>query len=417
MTIDQIIQTAENDLKSRFDDIEKTEMFWTRRILKAFQEKEVSYRHFAGTTGYGNGDIGRDTLEAVFAEVFGAEAAIVRPSIASGTAALAQTLYGLVLPGDEILSATGRPYDTMEEILGINEGEMAPGSMKEMGVTYREIPLTDEGTIDIEKVDAAIGPKTRLVIAQRSRGYSWRPSLMPEMFEELCSMVHTRHPGVRVMVDNCYGEFVASCEPSEKGADVCVGSLIKNAGGGLAPTGGYMVGKRDAIERIASHITAPGIGLEVGSYAGGYQLFFQGLFMAPHTVAQAVKTACLAARVFEILGLQSVPGSMEKRSDIIQAIKLETPERLIRFCQGIQMASPIDSMAMPEPWDMPGYTDQVIMAAGTFVAGASIELSADGPMRAPYTAYLQGSLTYVHGKIAIQKALEHMVKGNAIMIP
>ena len=417
MTIEQIIQTAENDLKGRFDDIEKTEMFWTRRILKAFQEKEVSYRHFAGTTGYGNGDIGRDTLEAVFAEVFGAEAAIVRPSIASGTAALAQTLYGLVLPGDEILSATGRPYDTMEEILGINEGEMAPGSMKEMGVTYREIPLTDEGTIDIEKVDAAIGPKTRLVIAQRSRGYSWRPSLMPEMFEELCSMVHTRHPGVRVMVDNCYGEFVASCEPSEKGADVCVGSLIKNAGGGLAPTGGYMVGKRDAIERIASHITAPGIGLEVGSYAGGYQLFFQGLFMAPHTVAQAVKTACLAARVFEILGLQSVPGSMEKRSDIIQAIKLETPERLIRFCQGIQMASPIDSMAMPEPWDMPGYTDQVIMAAGTFVAGASIELSADGPMRAPYTAYLQGSLTYVHGKIAIQKALEHMVKGNAIVIP
>ena len=417
MTIDQIIQTAENDLKSRFDDIEKTEMFWTRRILKAFQEKEVSYRHFAGTTGYGNGDIGRDTLEAVFAEVFGAEAAIVRPSIASGTAALAQTLYGLALPGDEILSATGRPYDTMEEILGINEGEMAPGSMKEMGVTYREIPLTDEGTINIEKVDAAIGPKTRLVIAQRSRGYSWRPSLMPEMFEELCSMVHTRHPGVRVMVDNCYGEFVASCEPSEKGADVCVGSLIKNAGGGLAPTGGYMVGKRDAIERIASHITAPGIGLEVGSYAGGYQLFFQGLFIAPHTVAQAVKTACLAARVFEILGLQSVPGSMEKRSDIIQAIKLETPERLIRFCQGIQMASPIDSMAMPEPWDMPGYTDQVIMAAGTFVAGASIELSADGPMRAPYTAYLQGSLTYVHGKIAIQKALEHMVKGNAIMIP
>ena len=414
MTIDQIIQTAENDLKSRFDDIEKTEMFWTRRILKAFQEKEVSYRHFAGTTGYGNGDIGRDTLEAVFAEVFGAEAAIVRPSIASGTAALAQTLYGLVLPGDEILSATGRPYDTMEEILGINEGEMAPGSMKEMGVTYREIPLTEEGNIDIEKVDAAIGPKTHLVIAQRSRGYSWRPSLMPEMFEELCSMVHTRHPGVRVMVDNCYGEFVASCEPSEKGADVCVGSLIKNAGGGLAPTGGYMVGRRDAIERIASHITAPGIGLEVGSYAGGYQLFFQGLFMAPHTVCQAVKVALLAARLFENLGLQASPSSREKRADIIQAIRMETPERLIAFCQGIQTASPIDSMAMPEPWDMPGYEDQVIMAAGTFVAGASIELSCDGPMRPPYTAYMQGGLTYIHGRIALAEALNRMLEKNMI---
>lgn len=417
MTIQKIIETAEKDLKDRFSEIEKTEAYWTRRILKAFQEKEVSYRHFAGTTGYGNGDIGRDTLESVFATVFGAEAAIVRPSIASGTAALAQTLYGLVLPGDEIVSATGRPYDTMEEILGINEGECAPGSMKEMGVSYKEVPLTDSGEIDLPAVEAVITKNTKLIIAQRSRGYSWRPSLMPDQFEGLCTMIHEKHPGIRVMVDNCYGEFVAFCEPSEKGADVCVGSLIKNAGGGLAPTGGYMVGKKDAIERIASHITAPGIGLEVGSYAQGYQLFFQGLFMAPHTVAQAIKTACLAARVFEILGLQSVPGSMEKRSDIIQAIRLETPERLIRFCQGIQMASPIDSMAMPEPWDMPGYTDQVIMAAGTFVAGASIELSADGPMRAPYTAYLQGSLTYVHGKIALEKALEHMVSGNAIRIP
>lgn len=417
MTIAQIIETAEKDLKDRFSEIENIEAFWTKRILQAFQDKEVSYRHFAGTTGYGNGDIGRDTLEAVFASVFGTEAAIVRPSIASGTAALAQTLYGLVLPGDEILSATGRPYDTMEEILGINDGETAPGSMKEMGVTYKEIPLTQEGTIDLEAVDAAITPKTRLVIAQRSRGYSWRPSLMPEMFEGLCTMVHEKHPGVRVMVDNCYGEFVALCEPSEKGADVCVGSLIKNAGGGLAPTGGYMVGRKDAIERIAAHITAPGIGLEVGSYAPGYQLFFQGLFMAPHTVAQAIKAACLAARVFEMLGMQSVPGAFEERSDIIQAIRLETPERLIRFCQGIQMASPIDSMAMPEPWDMPGYTDQVIMAAGTFVAGASIELSADGPMRAPYTAYMQGSLTYVHGKIALEKALQHMAAGGAIVLP
>ena len=414
MTIETLIRQSEADLQDRFAEIDAREERWTRKVLQAFQNHEVSYRHFAGTTGYGNGDIGRDTLEAVFAEVFGTEAAIVRPSIASGTAALGQALFGLVRPGDEILSVTGRPYDTMEEILGINQGEKAPGNLAEMGISYREVSLTGDGQIDLPAVRQAMGEHTRLVIAQRSRGYSWRPSLMPEAFAPLCEMIHTEFPGVRVMIDNCYGEFVADTEPVM--ADVCVGSLIKNPGGGLAPTGGYMAGRRETIERIASRVTAPGIGLEVGSYMPGYQLFFQGLFMASHTVAQALKTACLAARIFEKLGLNTVPGSREARSDIIQAIQFQTPERLIRFCQGIQMASPIDSMAMPEPWDMPGYTDQVIMAAGTFVAGASIELSADGPMRDPYTAYLQGSLTYVHGRIALARALEHMVKGGAITL-
>ena len=414
MTIETLIRQSEEDLKERFREIEQREEFWTRRVLKAFQEREVSYRHFAGTTGYGNGDIGRDTLEAVFADVLGTEAAIVRPGIASGTAALAQTLFGLTRPGDCILSATGHPYDTMEEILGINEGEKAPGCLAEAGISYREVPLTENGEIDLDAVRSAMQENTRLVIAQRSRGYSWRPSLMPQAFAPLCEMIHREYPGVLVMIDNCYGEFTADTEPVM--ADVCVGSLIKNPGGGLAPTGGYMAGTREAIDRIASRVNAPGIGLEVGSYLPGYQLFYQGLFMAPHTVAQALKTACLAARVFEKLGMTTVPGSLEERSDIIQAIRLETPERLIRFCQGIQMASPIDSMAMPEPWDMPGYTDQVIMAAGTFVAGASIELSADGPMREPYTAYLQGSLTYVHGRIALARALEHMVRGGAIRL-
>ena len=416
MTIEEILQACEGELSDRFAAFDKTEQLWTERVLKAFQKHEISYRHFAGTTGYGNGDIGRDALESVFADVFATQAAIVRPAIASGTAALAHALMGLTRPGEEILSATGHPYDTMEEILGINAGTTAPGAMTEYGIAYREVPLTTEGYIDLEALEKAITTKTTLVIAQRSRGYTWRPSLMPEEFRPLCEMIHTKHPGVRIMVDNCYGEFVADSEPSMAGADVCVGSLIKNPGGGLAPTGGYMVGTQEAIDRIASRITAPGIGLEVGSYQPGYQLFFQGLFMAPHTVAQALKVACLSARVFEKLGLESVPGAFDERSDIIQAIKLETPERLIRFCQGIQMASPVDAMAMPEPWDMPGYTDQVIMAAGTFVAGASIELSADGPMRAPYTAYMQGSLTYAHGRYALCTALNHMLKGNAISL-
>ena len=414
--IEERIAHAEAKLKDVFARIDRNEEACTRRVLAAFQEQQVAYRHFSPTTGYGYDDVGRDTLERIFADLFGTEAAIVRPQIASGTHAISLCLFGLTLPGDEILSATGMPYDTLEGIIGWNEKQTPVGSLKEMGVTYRQVELTDQGTIDVDAVERAITPKTRLVIAQRSRGYAWRPSLMPEAFGALADMLHTRHPGVRLMVDNCYGEFVCNREPSHYGADVCVGSLIKNPGGGLAPTGGYIVGKADAIERISYRLTAPGIGLEVGSYAASYQPFYQGLFMAPHTVAQALKTACLAAQVFEDLGMVTTPPAASPRADIIQAIQMKTPERLVAFCQGIQMASPIDSMALPEPWDMPGYQDQVVMAAGTFVSGASIELSADAPMREPYTAYLQGGLTYAHGRIALGQALQRMVDTGALTL-
>ena len=414
--IEERIAHAEAKLKDVFARIDRNEEACTRRVLAAFQEQQVAYRHFSPTTGYGYDDVGRDTLERIFADLFGTEAAIVRPQIASGTHAISLCLFGLTLPGDEILSATGMPYDTLEGIIGWNEKQTPVGSLKEMGVTYRQVELTDQGTIDVDAVERAITPKTRLVIAQRSRGYAWRPSLMPEAFGALADMLHTRHPGVRLMVDNCYGEFVCDREPSHYGADVCVGSLIKNPGGGLAPTGGYIVGRADAIERISYRLTAPGIGLEVGSYAASYQPFYQGLFMAPHTVAQALKTACLAAQVFEDLGMVTTPPAASPRADIIQAIQMKTPERLVAFCQGIQMASPIDSMALPEPWDMPGYQDQVVMAAGTFVSGASIELSADAPMREPYTAYLQGGLTYAHGRIALGQALQRMVDTGALTL-
>lgn len=414
--IEERIAHAEAKLKDVFARIDRNEEACTRRVLAAFQEQQVAYRHFSPTTGYGYDDVGRDTLERIFADLFGTEAAIVRPQIASGTHAISLCLFGLTLPGDEILSATGMPYDTLEGIIGWNEKQTPVGSLKEMGVTYRQVELTDQGTIDVDAVERAITPKTRLVIAQRSRGYAWRPSLMPEAFGALADMLHTRHPGVRLMVDNCYGEFVCNREPSHYGADVCVGSLIKNPGGGLAPTGGYIVGKADAIERISYRLTAPGIGLEVGSYAASYQPFYQGLFMAPHTVAQALKTACLAAQVFEDLGMVTTPPAASPRADIIQAIQMKTPERLVAFCQGIQMASPIDSMALPEPWDMPGYQDQVVMAAGTFVSGASIELSADAPMREPYTAYLQGGLTYAHGRIALGQALQRMADTGALTL-
>ena len=413
MTIQERIVSAENALKNQFARIDAIEEHGTRRILKAYQDHMVAYRHFAPTTGYGYDDVGRDTLERIFTDLFGTEAAIVRPQIASGTHAISLCLFGLTLPGDHILSVTGRPYDTLEGIIGWGEGKAPVGSLREMGVSYSQVDMKD-GKIDVEAVDAAISPKTKLVIAQRSRGYDWRPSLMPEDFAELADMLHRKHPGVRLMVDNCYGEFVCEKEPTHYGVDVCVGSLIKNPGGGIAPTGGYVVGRQDAIERISYRLTAPGIGLEVGSYAASYQPFYQGLFMAPHTVAQAIKTACLAARVFEDLGMLTTPASNAPRADIIQAIQMRTPERLIAFCQGIQMASPIDSMALPEPWDMPGYNDPVIMAAGTFVSGASVELSADAPMREPFTAYMQGGLTYAHGRIAIAQALQRMADQGAI---
>ena len=400
-------------LKDRFAAIDQVAEHNQAKVLWAMQKNRVSAACFAATTGYGYDDFGRDNLERVYADVFHTEAALVRPQITCGTHALTVALSANLLPGDELLSPVGMPYDTLQEVIGIRE---SPCSLAEYGVVYRQVDLLPDGSFDYDGIRKAINEKTKLITIQRSKGYATRPTFSVRQIGELIAFCKGVKPDVTVMVDNCYGEFVCEKEPSHYGADVCVGSLIKNPGGGLAPTGGYIVGTQDAIERIAYRLTAPGIGLEVGSYAASYQPFYQGLFMAPHTVAQAIKTACLAARVFEILGMTTTPAADEPRADIIQAIQMRTPERLVAFCQGIQMASPIDSMALPEPWDMPGYNDQVVMAAGTFVAGASIELSADAPMREPYTAYMQGGLTYTHGRIALQMALNRMVEQGALTL-
>ena len=409
MNIDALMAQAEKDCRPVFAALEENEIVNTQRVLSAFQAEDIATRHFSPTTGYGYADIGRDALERGFAQLFGAESAIVRPAVACGTAALSLCLFGLLLPGDHLLSATGAPYDTMETVIGLS-GD-APGNLKEMGVTYSQVDMCDgQQKIDVPAVLNAMRPNTKVVLIQRSRGYAWRASLRPEEMKDVIEAVHAARPDVFIMVDNCYGEFITDTEPTHFGADVCVGSLIKNPGGGLAPTGAYLAGTKRAIERIEARLTAPGLGREVGSYAATYQPFYQGLFMAPHTVTQALKTSILAARTFELLGLKTTPAYDAPRADIIQAIEMGDPDKLIAFVQGIQAASPIDSNAVPEPWDMPGYTDQVIMAAGTFVAGASIELSADAPMRAPYTVYLQGGLTYAHGKIALKTALEKMEK-------
>jgi len=414
-SIEQMIIKAEEELKDSFAQIDRVEMIRTKQVLDVFRAENVSYRHFSPSTGYGYDDIGRDTLERIYAGIFHTEAALMRPHVASGTAALSLTLFGLTKPGEKIVSATGMPYDTLLGVIGTGNCNQ-PGSLKEMGVEFESVELKN-GRIDVQSVENAITDHTTLVIAQRSRGYAWRPSLFPEAFEELADMIHSRHPGVTLMVDNCYGEFVCKDEPTDHGADICVGSLIKNPGGGIAPTGGYIVGSLEKVERITGRLTAPGLGRELGSYAASYRPFYQGLFMAPHTVAQALKTALLASRLFDNLGFETSPSSKETRADIIQAIKMQTPERLVAFCQGIQTASPVDSMAMPEPWDMPGYDDQVVMAAGTFVAGASIELSADGPIRPPYTAFMQGGLTYSHGRIALSEALRRMMETGALKAP
>ncbi len=399
-----LMQTCEAACAGAFAHIDEIEQTNTARVLRAFQKHRISTRHFAGTTGYGYGDIGRDALSDVFRDVLGAESALVRPQIASGTHALALCLYGVLRPGDVMLSAAGKPYDTLEEIIG-HTGEAGNGSLREFGVRYRQVELTPHGALDIPQILTNLTDDVKLVLIQRSRGYDWRPSLGVSEIDDAIAAIHKKKSDVCVMVDNCYGEFTDEREPA---ADLMAGSLIKNPGGGIAPTGGYIAGKARFVEKVAYRLTSPGIGAEVGSYAGGYQPFFQGLFLAPHTVAQAKKTAVLAAKLFSELGFEVNPAYDETRNDIIQAIKFGAPEKLIKFCQAIQLASPVDSEAVPEPWDMPGYANPVIMAAGTFVAGASIELSADAPIRAPYTAYLQGALTYAHGKYALGVALEEM---------
>ncbi len=402
-----LLDSAERTLSQRFLALEETERTNFARVMDAFRAEHVAVRHFAPTTGYGYGDDGRDALERIFARIFGCEDALVRPSIASGTHALALCLFGLLRPGDVLVAGSGKPYDTLESVIGLT-GDAGQGSLREYGIGYAQVDLKDDDVDLPALLQALKDPRAKVVALQRSRGYDWRASLTVERLGEVAQAVHAARPDVVVMVDNCYGEFVCDKEPTHLGCDIAVGSLIKNPGGGLAPTGGYLVGRADLVEKCACRLTSPGIGREVGSYLGGYDRFYQGLFLAPHVVSQAVKGAMLAAAVFTQLGLAVSPGPEDSRSDIIQAIRFEDPEKLIAFCQGIQYASPIDSHVTPEPWDMPGYQDPVIMAAGTFVSGASIELSADAPIRAPYIGYMQGGLTLAHVRYALEHVLRHL---------
>lgn len=404
ISIDERMQQAELALQPVFQRFDAIETANTEKILQAFREEQVSYRHFAPSTGYGYDDIGRDTLGRVYAKVLGTQSALVRPQIASGTHALALTMQGVLRPGDVLLCASGHPYDTLEEVIGLS-GEAGHGSLMEYGVEYRECPLNEDGTIDLACVLSMMDERVRLVHIQRSRGYAWRPALTVDEINRVVDAIHAASSRAVVMVDNCYGEF---CQTEEPRADLLAGSLIKNPGGGIAPTGGYIAGRSDLVDLVAYRMTSPGIGAEVGSYAASYQPFYQGLFSAPHVTVQALKTSALAAKLFADMGYAVEPAFDAQRDDIIQAIRFGDADKLIAFVRAIQAASPVDSYVTPEPWGMPGYQDPVIMAAGTFVAGASIELSADAPIRAPYIGYLQGGLTYAHGKIAMARAVQAM---------
>lgn len=393
-------------LKERFQKIDETAEYNQMKVLKAMQKNRVSDVHFAATTGYGYNDIGRDTLEQVYADIFHTEAALVRPQLTCGTHALAVALSANLLPEDELLSPVGKPYDTLEEVIGIRD---SIGSLKEYGVTYKQVNLLEDGSFDYKAIEQAIQKKTKLVTIQRSKGYQTRPTLSVKKIGELIHFIKEINPSIICMVDNCYGEFVEIIEPSDVGADMVVGSLIKNPGGGLAPIGGYIAGKKEYIERAAYRLSAPGLGKEVGATLGINQSFYQGLFLAPTVVSGALKGAIFAANIYEKLGFLVIPNSTESRHDIIQAIEFGKPEYLIAFCRGIQAAAPVDSYVTPEPWDMPGYDSQVIMAAGAFVQGSSIELSADGPLKPPYAVYFQGGLTWYHAKLGILKTLQEMV--------
>ncbi len=402
-----IINAAQDKLKEQFAEVEEIATFNQLKVLNAFQNNNVGLRHLSQTNGYGYDDIGRDTLCKIFADVFKCESAIVSPLIVSGTHALTLALYGVLRPDDEMLAITGSPYDTLKEVI-TGEGN---GSLKDFRVSYRQQELKN-GKIDIQSLKDNIKSKTKLVFIGRSRGYEWRDALSVEEIGEAIKAVRAIKNDVCIMIDNCYGEFMDYMEPTEVGADLMAGSLIKNPGGGLAPTGGYILGKKKYTDLVAGRLTSPSIGMEVGSYAYGYKDFYQGLFMAPHIVSNAVKGSMLLGQVFHDLGFETMPLPGEKCRDIIRSVKFDTKEQLIDFCRAIQQASPIDSNVVPFPWDMPGYEDQVIMAAGTFVAGASIELSADAPIREPYIAYMQGGLTYEHVKIACMYCVEKLVLNN-----
>ena len=393
------------ELAPSFRRIEQMSEENTLKVLTAMRECKVSDIHFNTSSGYAYDDIGRSKLEELYAKVFAAESALVRTQFVSGTHALATVLFGILRPGDKIVSLTGTPYDTMQTVIGHTAS--SSGSLKEYGILYDELPL-NEGRVDVERIADVLDERTKMVLIQRSRGYSRRPTLLIEDIREICNQVHRLRPDCICFVDNCYGEFVESLEPTQAGADIMAGSLIKNPGGGLAPTGGYIVGREDLVELASYRLTAPGMGAELGASLVNNRLFFQGLFLAPHVVSQALKGALFAAGIFEKLGYTTYPRISDERGDIIQAIELGTAEKLVAFCGGVQKYSPVDSFVKPEPWDMPGYTDQIIMAAGTFVQGASIEFSADGPLRSPYNVYLQGGLTFEQVMFGILGAAEEI---------
>ena len=394
-----------DELAPSFRRIEQMSEENTLKVLTAMRECKVSDIHFNTSSGYAYDDIGRSKLEELYAKVFAAESALVRTQFVSGTHALATVLFGILRPGDKIVSLTGTPYDTMQTVIGYTAS--SSGSLKEYGILYDELPLK-EGRVDVERIADVLDERTKMVLIQRSRGYSRRPTLLIEDIREICNQVHRLRPDCICFVDNCYGEFVESLEPTQAGADIMAGSLIKNPGGGLAPTGGYIVGREDLVELASYRLTAPGMGAELGASLVNNRLFFQGLFLAPHVVSQALKGALFAAGIFENLGYTTYPRISDERGDIIQAIELGTAEKLVAFCSGVQKYSPVDSFVKPEPWDMPGYTDQIIMAAGTFVQGASIEFSADGPLRSPYNVYLQGGLTFEQVMFGILGAAEEI---------
>ena len=399
-------------LKERFEKIDETAEYNQMKVINAMQKNHVAEMHLNGTSGYGYNDDGRDTLEQVYADIFKAEAALVRPQIICGTHALNIALSSNLRPGDELLSPVGKPYDTMDEIIGIRPSK---GSLAEYGVSYRQVDLLADGSFDYENIKKAINEKTKLVTIQRSKGYASRPTLSVERIGELISFIKEIKPDVICMVDNCYGEFVERIEPTEVGADMIVGSLIKNPGGGLAPCGGYIAGTKECVEQAAYRLSSPGLGKEVGATIGGVNKeFYQGLFLAPTVVAGALKGAIFAANVYEKLGYAVVPDGKEERHDIIQAVTLGSAEGVIAFCQGIQAAAPVDSYVSPEPWAMPGYDSDVIMAAGAFVQGSSIELSADGPIKEPYAVYFQGGLTWAHAKLGILMSLQKLYEKGIV---
>lgn len=404
--------SIEERLTKRFRDIDKVCEINQIKVIKAMQDNRLNEAHFAGSTGYGYTDEGRDALEAIYADVFHTEDALVRSQIVCGTHALATALFGNLRPGDEILAPAGKPYDTLDSIIGITP---ARGSLAEYGVTYRQVDLLPDGSFDYDNIKKAINDKTKLVEIQRSKGYAVRPTFSCEKIGELISFVKSINPDIICMVDNCYGEFVQTVEPSDFGADMVVGSLIKNPGGGLAPIGGYICGKKEYVENASYRLTTPGLGKEVGASLNNTRAFAQGLFLSPSVTANALKGAIFAANCYEGLGFKSVPNSTEPRYDIIQAVELGNEERVCAFCEGIQAAAPVDSYVTPVPWDMPGYDSPVIMAAGAFVSGSSIELSADAPIREPYAVYFQGGLTYQHAKYGIIVSLQKMVEKNLIV--